>query len=251
MLVDNLKLFFFHVPRTGGTSINRWFLENNFLRREKLIDNGLDLSILYGKLRLGEVTIELDTLTQEPFAYFCSEYVQDEFKKLVVLRPPIERAFSVYKRMKATGDRRLLPARSLESFRTWCEEVYALKESGLFDRPFEIPSFPHDKVSHLIPQSAYVLDSAGKINVDFVLMQPELSESWPELIRKLGVNPAWVEHPLSQSAASIKDMVVPEMQISDPETAYERDLLFKIYERDFELMVDHRVLSKVVRGKAK
>ena len=249
MLVNELKLFFFHVPRTGGTSVNRWFLENGFLRRDKLVDNGQDLPILYGKLPVGDITIELDALTQDHFQYLCSDFVKETLKKVVILRDPAERAFSVYKRMKLTGDRRILSLQATDSFRNWCEEVYALKRSGLFDRPFDVHKFPHDKVSHLLPQLAYVLDGSGQINVDHVLMQSDLSASWLELIKKFGVNPAWVTYPLSEDGGRMAVSSLSEVSVGDEGFDYERDLLFDIYERDFELLVDNRIVDRIVKGK--
>tara|TARA_Y100000052_G_scaffold24650_2_gene27388 strand:- start:8008 stop:8760 length:753 start_codon:yes stop_codon:yes gene_type:complete len=249
MLVDDLKIFYVHIPRCGGTSINRWFHENRFIDREKLAANGLDLGVMYGKLQLDGVTIELDTMTQDHFRFLCSEYVQSEYRKIAVVRDPFERAISVYKRMRERGDRRILPAHALFSFRHWVDEVAKVFETGVMKRPLDVRQFPHARVSHLIPQSHFITDPDENLTIDHALMLKDLSAGWIPLMRKLNVNLSRVDTDLSASAHS-----------SDPETSlfedgqdaddlsYERQKIYELYECDYALLSNVALTNRMITG---
>lgn len=237
MLVNSLRLFFFHIPRCGGTAINEFFVANRLVSAHELSVKGANLDVMYGILRVGRVQIELDHLCWEHFEYLCSPFVVTHFRKIAVVRDPVERARSVFIRMAALGDRRALPEEALTSFKHWIVCVYNLHVQNTFARPIVVDRFPHLRLSHLIPQSFFLTDKDGLPRVENVIPISQLQFVWPAILSECGVENVSELKPLqvgvhgSHAFMRRNDMTGLDCSIDDDGEA----MLRAVYASDYEL----------------
>ncbi|MEL0633151.1 sulfotransferase family 2 domain-containing protein [Pseudoalteromonas carrageenovora] len=147
-VIHKNKLIFIHIPRTGGTSINKYFEETGAFGEHKLNVKNENFHIMYGLFKTQKETFELDHLDYLGLKSFCPEVIFDSYKKFAIVRDPLERLYSDFGRIKLRGDRRLFDATDL-NFDSFVVEV-----AKLFDRGLD--KLGHFKRSHLIPQVNFV-----------------------------------------------------------------------------------------------
>jgi len=187
---------FVHIPKTGGQSVERIFLEKHGLKwktRDALLLRHNDDRKL-GPAQLAHLFareyVELGHVTPEVFnACF----------KFAIVRNPYDRAISLF---------RYHPPRQTPDFR----EYVALLEKRM-------------QMRHAVPQARFVLDSSGRMMVDTILRLETLRADLAAVTQRIfgeAVEPPHVN--------KSKKPIPPEA--SDPEL---RRRLYKIYEEDFDL----------------
>lgn len=165
-IIHDKKIVFIHIPRTGGTSVNDYFLSKGFFQDHKLDTSTYNFHILYGLYRFNNQIFELDHLTFKEIERFSAPIVHKNYKKFAVVRDPIQRILSEYKRIKKQRDFRLFDCSNMtfESFLTKIEEI--------FDNEFQ--GVGHFRRSHIIPQHEYV-DGAEDVTI---LYFERLADEW-------------------------------------------------------------------------
>ena len=172
------RCIFIHIPRCGGTSINRLFLETGCF--EKLDWKIPNIQIMYGRFETDENCYELDHATVEIYKEFCHKgYIQNYFK-FAIVRNPWERLLSEYLRKKARGDKRFIDADGL-SFK---EFVLNLAEH--FDEVIN-SSKKHILISHFIPQYKFIFDENDRRFVDFICKLEDLDNDWKIISRRIAL----------------------------------------------------------------
>ena len=176
MLIKKLNAIFIHIPRNGGTSVCNFFVENKYVDRQPL--RLADLDSFYGLLKLNNNVYELDHLFCAHLSQFLSPQLIANLKTYSVVRDPVERLVSVYKRAAKESDFRSLAQRSrkgkITSFRSFLDSLEVVKGEGLFDIE-NLTELPHFHFAHFFPQSFYLFDSQGEKLVDQIYSIKELS----------------------------------------------------------------------------
>ncbi len=226
MRILNYRLIFIHVPRCGGTSINDAFLRSGMIPGATLDYRLVDLVHLYGKIPYGRATIELDHCTFQHMKVFCSPYEIGTFYKFAVVRDPVQRMVSVYRRAFHESDFRILGSREIASFTEFVDGLEWLSDKGYFDVG-KVMDLPHANVAHYIPQSLYVCDVDGSIRVDKLIDISNLENGVNEILKEHGYPEIrFAESNRSDSAVSV----------SASEIDRNRDRIERIYQEDYRLM---------------
>ena len=166
-----LRCLFVHVPRTGGTSI------------EKALGMGGDLEVededrLFGRIRSEQNRARgfgsdiLQHLTLREMRSLASGARSRDYFSFAVVRNPWDRAVSVYARLVAGGAGVL------------AEQLGVADPSGLSFADFLdlAEACPHP---HLAPQVDFLTDEDGAVAVDLVARFEQLDAGFDEVRRRL------------------------------------------------------------------
>jgi hypothetical protein len=226
MRLIDLKLLFIHVPRCGGTSINNMFVNYGFTNGVKMDYRIIDLKHLYGKVDYKGKTIELDHCTYQHLEIFCSPYELETFYKFAVVRDPVQRMVSVYKRAMHEHDFRILGSRNITSFSEFIDGLEWLQREGYFDIE-NVKELPHANISHFIPQYLYVCDRNNQIMVDNLINISNLQSGLDSVSKAIQCQPL-----LPKMANLSSDKV----RIDHIEIHENINRLREIYKRDYKIL---------------
>lgn len=148
-IYHHLKAVFVHIPKTGGTSIER-----------SLADGSI----------VGGHTTALGFRRGYPSLF-------DEYFKFTVVRHPFDRFVSAYHYLANNPVSKALNNEVVHSSGSLSEFV---KLVG--DKPDTV-----SKVVHLMPQHFFVCDAGGGVLVDKVYRFDQLSDSWKDICDRLGL----------------------------------------------------------------
>ena len=191
MLIKKLNAMFVHIPRTGGTSICNFLVAKGYVDRQPL--KIADLDSFYGVLKLNNNVYELDHLFSAHLTQFLSQQIITNLKFFSVVRDPVERIVSVYKRAAKENDFRSLAQRSkngkITSFSDFLDSLEVIKSEGLFEIE-NLTELPHFHFAHFFPQSLYLFDAKGGKLVNNIysirkldsLVSDMLGSSYPQQI---------------------------------------------------------------------
>ncbi|MEK9569314.1 MAG: hypothetical protein VW124_09920 [Paracoccaceae bacterium] len=228
MKIKSINTFFIHIPRTGGTSVNKAIINSGLINGvdEPITYPTLNLEAMYGHLYLNGQFVELDHCTVEHAKTFlCSEDEIEKFQFVAFVRDPVERAVSVYKRAKAKNDFRALKTRQIDNFTDFVDGLSALQTDGHFDIKKRLTG-AHEQISHYLPQFNFLTDSRGKLAVDGVYDLSELSCVWKQIFGKYNLPFQGLEN------ANKSD---PKIIVTDEDIEKNRNRLRHIYSKDYEL----------------
>jgi Sulfotransferase family len=165
----NRSVIFVWIPKSAGTSI---FAAMEKHGAQKMLSTQAIATYFQQK---GVVTfghIYVPALVQTGLVsrnFFQSSY------KFTIVRNPFDRLVSLYEYLKRIN---YLPKTT--TFDIFCEYVRsrAWEDVGLIN---------HDGLNQLNPQTAWILDTTGKVFVDRIYRLEDLSDEWPEIWTHVGM----------------------------------------------------------------
>jgi len=188
------KIIFVHIPKTGGTSIERFFgMTNN--------ENMYEMK----NISIDDVSFSLQHLTP----YYLKTWpglakYYDEYFKFVFVRNPYSRVVSEYfwrHRMKTD---KINPVH----FSKWLRSFY--KELDM---------------DHKLPQVDYIyLD--GKIQVDFVGRVENMNDDFSKILKHIGMNES-----ISLPKDNVTKKTIDKKLLLTKEN---KEFIYSIYKKDFE-----------------
>jgi hypothetical protein len=239
------NLLFFHIPKAGGSSIEKKFMgKHSFLdftiktifvdsKFSKRLISGLrkrlwrkivfylvglffyDEKFLWG-VKHGKVLQHLTYLELIQMGYL-NRFQMNAFIKFCIVRNPYDRIISAYHFMGGNS-----------SFKEFIQYVY--REIDKYYRknkdPFVI----------LLPQYEFIVDETGKSQMDEIIYFENLKEEFPAFCRKYKLDLGELPHinARKRNKSAIKEYY-------NQETA---DMIYKLYKRDFKMFGYHRLLFK-------
>jgi hypothetical protein len=170
MISDTFRCIFVHVPKTGGQSIEKAFLQLHQLtwqtRAELLLRPNPDPS--RGPQQLAHLTAA---------EYLSHRYIDREtfenYFKFAFVRNPWERLLSEYRYRHPRHDM---------SFRRFVDERFASLDDY------------SDASRHVMPQSKFLTDASGRRIVDFVGRFENLASDFAKVAGRLGLGTAALGH---------------------------------------------------------
>lgn len=211
-IIHSEKLIFIHIPRTGGTSINQYFLENKYFKEHTLNVKEPNFHIMYGLYKSPCQTYELDHLDYYDLKKFTPEPVFKDYNKFAIIRDPVDRLYSDFGRIKLRNDKRLFNTENM-NFDEFVEEIAKIFENGL-------NKLGHFKRSHLIPQINYVPD-----NDDVEILKFEnLSSDWDKFCKGHKLNNLKLPH--KNKSNKSKPVI----------SAHTKSIIEEIYRDDYNLL---------------
>jgi hypothetical protein len=212
MINFDKKFIFIHVPKAGGTSVEKMlFKKEHNLQHWFGFDEKRQIFLQHLTCRQ---IVDLKMLSEEQF---------DGYFKFAIVRNPWDRCLSEYIwRIKNSGN--FVDAKvNIEKFgRRNAKEI---KHISFVD--FLKKNFPWEEISfdcHMKPQVEYLLDDSGKPMVDFVGRLETLEKDSALIFNKIGI-----KHPATPHKNKTKHK--PYWEYYDSET-YE--LVAEIYKKDIE-----------------
>lgn len=176
MISHQQKCIFVHIPKTGGQSVEKYFMDvNGFSQKDKnqlLLIKNTDPN--KGPARLAHMRAH----EYRDCGHVSAEQYQDYFT-FAIVRNPFSRLVSEFLHKKYD---------SKFSFKHFVFE--ALPEADDFS----------DAYRHIIPQSDYVVDSNGQVIVDFIGRFESLGEDFVTVCNKLQLNDTKLPHVNSTSS---------------------------------------------------
>lgn len=205
------QAIFVHIPKTGGTSIEAALGMHGSRQDIGIVpypNQEIDREHLYGR--------GLQHLTVEGLqAELGDEAMFRTYFKFSIVRNPWDRLVST----GAWSGRKWATGRPLErdEFDAFVRQVHAAFRAGFPSSAAEVP------VRHVIPQSRFVLDAAGRTAVDFLGRFETLPQDWRTIRERLGCD---VELPTRMGSRHR-----PYREYYDDET---RELVAEMYASDIE-----------------
>lgn len=209
-IIHKHKLIFIHVPRTGGTSINKYFEDTHCFDEHKLDVRSVNFHIMYGLYKTPKETFELDHLDYSDLQKFCPEQVFSSYKKFAIVRDPLERLYSDFGRIKLRGDKRLFDAKDMTF------DQFVLEVEKIFHRGLD--KLGHFKKSHLLPQVNFVPNGKGI----HILRFSHLGEDWNNFRRLHDLPELELPHS-NKSAKGNKHIIASDETISIVKEIYKDD----------------------------
>ena len=170
MISHNFRAIFVHVPKTGGQSIDQVFLRLHGLtwktRGALLLRHNPDPAL--GPERLAHLKAsEYASLGYVDAAVFESYF------KFAFVRNPWDRLVSEYHFRRLHAEK---------SFATFVDESFAALDDY------------SDRSRHIIPQTEFVTDESGRINVDFIGRFETLAADFARIADRLGLGSVDLGH---------------------------------------------------------
>nr|WP_242482210.1 sulfotransferase family 2 domain-containing protein [Thiocystis violacea] len=215
-------MLFVHIPRSGGTSINRFFYNMGAFPYKKP-DRNPDYHSLYGLDSKERKLIELDHLTFEMIKQYTPYHRLSRLQKFCVVRNPYDRFLSEYNRQKKEKDKRIFSNIEDLSLEAYSEAVFALFASR---KIFELSHFSQ---CHLIPQYEYIRDGFGIARDLRILRFETLDEGFQRLLGDLGVQS---DHPLPKLNFTSKQTNIAKVPLVEQavRALYAQDYVFLGFE---------------------
>ncbi len=210
MIVHKHKIIFIHIPKTAGSSIEKFFgidkISHKWDRSNRLFLKGWDP---VHKIHLQHAKA-LDLLDKK----LILQDVWYEYFKFAFVRNPWDRAHSDYLWMK--GDRKIEG-----SF-----EDYILKK-GVFEKHLTNLDSMHTRGDHVFPQNEFVYDEKGNCLVNFVGKFENLQADFRKVCSMAGVE--YKELPHEKKSKFLKPSYREFYDQS------KKDLVADVYSKDIEL----------------
>jgi len=225
------ELIFIHIPRCGGTSINQSIKLSGRYKELKLDYRCEDLVHLYGETYFNNYPIELDHCTIEHMKIFVSDHEMHNSFKFAIIRDPVDRAVSIYRRATKERDFRYLSDRDIRDFSSFVTGLEHLRDMGFFHMD-NLLDIPMRDISHFIPQSLYVCDREGKVFVDKMVMIEDLNEAVDEIFNNLNINCT-----IDPTRYNSSTNALPGIE--------ERDIkrIMRIYKEDYKLLCSDKLFK--------
>lgn len=154
-LFHDSKCLLIHIPRTAGTSIEKWLgLEPHDNQQQ---EPKPQLDILYGNLLTQNNYIELDHSTWSIASQIIKPDILNSYFSFAIVRNPYVRLYSEYHN-KLKGDNRFVTAVG-KSFKQFVKDVYLNSQS------LDMNNLPHHTISHFIPQTHFLVGKTGSVGV--------------------------------------------------------------------------------------
>lgn len=210
MIVHKHKIIFIHIPKTAGSSIEKFFginkISHKWDKSDRLYLKGWDPE---HKLHLQHAKA-CDLLSKK----LIVENVWNEYFKFAFVRNPWDRAYSDYLWMQ--GDRKVEG-----SF-----EDYILKK-GVFEKHLTNLDSKHTRGDHVMPQYEFICDDKGNCLVDFVGKFENLEADF-----KKACSIASIEY---RALPHEKKSLVTKRDYHDFYDQKKKDLVAEVYAKDIEL----------------
>jgi len=210
LIVHKHKIIFIHIPKTAGSSIEKFFginkISHKWNRSNRLFLKGWDPE---HKIHLQHAKAS-DLLNKK----LILQDVWDEYFKLAIVRNPWDRAHSDYLWMQR--DRKIEGP----------FEDYMLKK-GVFEKHLTNLDSMHTRGDHVFPQYEFVYDENGNCLVDFIGQFENLEADFKEACNKAGIEYEKLPHEKKSAIAK-----------PDYREFYDRkkkDLVAEVYAKDIEI----------------
>lgn len=230
MLIKKYNALLIHIPRNGGTSLNHFFEKRKDVNRQPFMV--ADMDSFYGVLKINENIYELDHLFRVHFKNFIQAEQLRNLKSYCVVRDPVKRMVSVYRRAKAEQDFRGLTqlglAGEINSFTDFVQRLEILKTKNLFELSV-VNQVPHYQFTHFFPQCHYIFDELGKQLVDHIYPIEKIETLVGDIIGEQG----GPDKRLSRENKSDDGIVVEDSEIME-----QSERLKKIYQLDYEKLAE-------------
>ena len=177
-LFHDSKCVFIHIPRTGGTSINKWLGIIPHTDQNK--DPKPQLDILYGNLMTQNNYIELDHSTWIIATQIVKPDIMNNYFSFAIVRNPYVRLYSEYL-YKQKGDNRFVTAVG-KSFKQFVKDVYLNSQS------LDMNNLPHHTISHFIPQTNFIVKRDGSVVINRIFKFEDLYSAVDYLGAKLNID---------------------------------------------------------------
>ena len=168
MISHEHKCIFIHIPKTAGSSVNRYLGNNNFLDWKKP-----NYEVLYGWCPIRKIHLQHATPSQLLETELISIEQWKSYYKFTFVRNPWDRAYSDYLWMMK--DRKVKG-----SFKQY------ITKSGAFKKVLGDRSDKFYRGDHLLPQQTYLIKTPGKSDFDFVGRFEDFDEDIAAINRALG-----------------------------------------------------------------
>lgn len=210
MIIHKHKIIFIHIPKTAGSSIEKFFglskISHKWNQSNRLYLKGWDP---VHKVHLQHARAK-DLLDNK----LILKDVWDEYFKFAFVRNPWDRAHSDYIWMQK--DRKVEGP----------FEDYILKR-GVFEKHLTILDNMHTRGDHVFPQYEFVYDEQGNCLVDFIGKFENLEADFAEVCKRAGIEKGELPHE--------KKSVVRKPSYKDFYDQKKKDLVAEIYAKDIEL----------------
>ena len=177
-LFHESKSVYIHIPRTGGTSINKWLGIIPHTDQNK--DPKPQLDILYGNLLTQNNYIELDHSTWIIATQIVKPDIMNNYFSFAIVRNPYVRLYSEYL-YKLKGDNRFVTAVG-KSFKQFVKDVYLNSQS------LDMNNLPHHTISHFIPQTNFIVKRDGSVVINRIFKFEDLYSVIDYLGAKLNID---------------------------------------------------------------
>jgi hypothetical protein len=211
------RLVHIHVPKTGGTAVERFFHSIGDMRwgRESWV----------GEERIAGRWYELQHLSMSELSHLSRRQFTG-FPSFAVLRNPYSRVVSEFLWRRALSQARPESTLGFQDFR---EFLYAIPNSIDHDWSFLSRHGSQTYVNFLIhvrPQYQFVCDREGRQVVDQLLSFERLRAEFSDLIRGLGLEPRIVRSPPERNALAFFDRAM----LNRVNEIYFKDFILGAYE---------------------
>jgi hypothetical protein len=207
------KLVFIHIPKTGGTAIERYF--------HQMGDMQWGVESWLGREQHQGRWFEYQHLSLIELQYLAGQSISG-FRSFSIVRNPYERLLSDY--LWRQNIKRVRPDAALNCFDSFASFLDAIPGNINTSWEKHIASATMEEANFLIhvrPQYHYITDGNGAILVDDILTYEQLDENIGPLLKEFGLAIDSIRKP----------------QPRDLEEYYDRDsldLVNHIYRKDFE-----------------
>jgi hypothetical protein len=150
-LYHSIKTIFVHVPKTAGTSIERYLCMSN-----RIIVGGHTSAMAY----------------QAKYPHYFSEYFT-----FAIVRDPIMRFRSAYRYLRQQ------PVNSVHSNHI----IHSLPSIDAFIEHLLEHPYLLKKIVHILPQHEFVCDEDGRILVNSVFKYERLADAWICICQRIGI----------------------------------------------------------------
>ena len=164
MISNFFKLVFIHIPKTGGTSIEKVFWPLKFMKSEKNLFGGF-INEYENKYQTGGLQhLKWHQISQE-----IGDQKLNDYYKFSIIRNPYDKAVSQYEYLKKRNDLlRYIHAKSDLTFLEYCEKIN---------------SFSHVQWE---PQHSFIFDKkTNEFKVDKILKLEDINFGFQELRKEL------------------------------------------------------------------
>ena len=220
------NIFFVHVPRTAGTSIEQ-SLGIDLIKKQSTNKQNENI---YGY----KENVELDHATIELVHDFFGKDRFNDSLSFAVKRNPINRLASTYRHFNKYPQFAFLSGIQ-KNFYDFCLAIYRVKN--------DLDKFPHFMTSHLLQQKKYIFFEK-KIAVKYLLQFENLENDYKEFVQQnsLKIHNKLPNKNKTSDASTPRDTLKnlgytysPVRKFINPNSKTTKllDIIFEIYEQDF------------------